>query len=186
MTRYEELLVKQIEKTNVYTMMLMAFGLILVAVNLPLLAIYAQEPGPVDQFAKIEGIITTALIVIGAVLTILAKYLEKYKKGAGAVATTALNFNQKLLENISDFTLVLKVLNTTTGGKVQQELERNGASIDMFDDKLKIGVEQFEILKPLLLKYLGENVDPNKKDLPRENLKPTRVFPPATGTQPVK
>ena len=190
MTDYEQVIKKHKDRINLYTISLLAIGMMLVGISLPTLVAYAQTPpDPLDRFAQLQGIITTAFILIGAAMGIIAKYLRKYGLGTGATATMVQTFAQKTVENVGDITVLMKILNTTTGGKVQQELDKQGANINLFDEKLQVGKEQFDILKEILLKYLGEKVDPNTKELPRESQKVVNVFPKAearsTGGEPL-
>ena len=190
---YEEIVRKHRDRVNLYAMSVAALAIALIGIALPPLMVYAQQQEPVveqDQFTKLEGILYAGLTIVGFALTIISAFLRKYGLGSGATATAMLNFSQKTVENIGDITLLARTMNTFSGGKLQEELDKNGARIDLFDEKLKVGIEQMEVLKPLVLKYLGEKVDPNKKQLPREFEKTVRVFPEAeareTGGEKIK
>ena len=134
-----------------------------------------------DRIDQTQQILTIVLVITEAVIGLVIVFMRKYKLGGEATAQTALTGTQKLLEFMNDYGTVVRVLDKLNDGKISAELQDRGVLIDQIEGRVTVGKEQFDILKGVITKYLGEGADPNTlTNLPRE---PTpfrsRLFPEA-------
>ena len=132
-----------------------------------------------DRIDQTQQILTIVLVITEAVIGLAIMMIRKYKLGGEAAAQTALTGTQKLLEFMNDYGTVVRVLDKLNDGKISAELQDRGVLIDQIEGRVQVGKEQFDILKGVITKYLGEGADPNTMtELPRESTSVrSRLFP---------